>query len=95
MNYSKNECRWIQIDYSYSENEKTGITIHPAVGSFKNEVDNRTYTLVVKHLKRIPKIIRINGKILNQSKWSITDESTLTIKTDSYHVKTKLAINFN
>jgi alpha-glucosidase (family GH31 glycosyl hydrolase) len=95
MNYTKNECRWVQIDYSYSENAKTGIIIHPAASSFKNEVHTRSYTLVVKHLKSIPKIIRINGQVLNQSKWSISDQSTLTIKTDSYHVKTKLAINFS
>ncbi|MDG1397888.1 MAG: glycoside hydrolase family 31 protein [Polaribacter sp.] len=94
MDYAKNECRWTQIDYSYAENEKTEITIHPTAGSFKNEVNNRSYTLVVKHLKKLPKIIHVNGQILNESKWSISDKSTLTIKTDSYHVKTKLAINF-
>ncbi len=44
-------------------------------------------------VKRIENMY-VNVQILNPKMWSISHGNTLNIKTDNYHVKAKIAINF-
>lgn len=92
MNYTKNQFRWTKIDYSYSDKEGTSINIHPCKGNYQSEITNRTYSLVIKHLKKHPKKIQINGKTIQQSKWSI-DQNKLTIETKNIDTNTKTTID--
>ena len=93
MKYKDDEFRWTQIEYTYSDTKGTSIIIHPTNGSFKGEVIDRSYTLVVKQLKSTPKSIQINGQNLNSSKWSVK-ENIVTITTEKLNVGKKTSIHF-
>ena len=64
------------------------------MGSYKNEVNERSYQFVIKHLKLVPATINLNGQQLSKESWKITNNE-LIINTSLCDVNKKVIIEFN
>lgn len=91
MEYTNNQFRWTEINYAFSESDGTTITINPTSGSFPNGVNERSYLLIVKHFKKTPTSIVVNGEKIDIENWVISDDE-LEISIPKIDVKTEIIV---
>jgi len=94
LDYKDEQFRWTKIEYNFDVEKGTSIIINPVVGSYKNEVKDRSYQLVIKHLKLFPSTINLNGQQLPKENWKISNNE-LIINTSLYDVNKKVIIEFS
>jgi len=87
LDYKNNQFRWTTINYLFS-NKGSKIVITPVDGSYDDEVVNRNYTLIVKHVKTRPNSVTLNNNKIN---W-IYKDNTVTFKTRRYSVNDKIRV---
>lgn len=91
--YQNKEFRSTTISYNYDIEKGSSIIINPTKGNYKEEVKTRSYQLIIKHLKKLPEVITLNGQFISKKEWSIKNNH-LYINIRKLSVKEKIQINF-